>query len=192
MLTPNYQVLWDSMVPDPAHAATILADAHKIEDGKLRYQTVGAQVCPTKPVPWYFIGLIHLMEGELNFHTHLYNGDPLTHRTVHYPRDKPVLGTPPFTWEYSAIDSLKSQGYAGPITWDTAMILRQLEKYNGRGYWSHDIYTPYLWSRTNHYTAGKFEEILNRQTQHYDVHFNPTLVSGQVGAAPILQQILLL
>lgn len=191
MLIPNYQELWDTMVPDPHHATDIETDAQKIKANQSRYQHVGLLVCLPNPVPWYFIGLIHLMEGELNFHTHLYNGDPLTQRTVHYPQGRPIEGTPPFEWEFSAIDSLKYQGFDKPITWDIPMVLRKLELYNGRGYFHHDIYTPYLWSRTNHYTKGKFTEVLNPQTHHYDVHYDQNLVSGQIGAAPILKQLLL-
>ena len=34
------------------------------------------QVANATGVPWYVIGIIHEMEGGLNFTTHLHNGDP--------------------------------------------------------------------------------------------------------------------
>jgi lysozyme family protein len=188
MLTPNYDELWKTMVVDPHFSEKITEEATSIISNKSRYQHVATSCNPH--MPWYFVGIIHLMECSLNFRTHLYNGDPLTARTVRYPRGRPTTGTPPFDWEFAAIDALLYEGYGKPQGYGIDDILRELEEYNGRGYWSKDIYTPYLWSRTNHYTAGKFIEVLNPQTQHYDVHYDPKLVSGQLGAAPILKALI--
>ena len=68
------------------------------------------QVANATGVPWYVIGIIHEMEGGLNFTTHLHNGDPLTRRTVQVPAGRPPTGMPPFQWEESAIDALDAGG----------------------------------------------------------------------------------
>lgn len=176
------------MVPSQTHQARIDEEVAAIVAHKNRY----LDVSPDIGCPWYFVGIIHLMECNLNFHTHLYNGDPLSARTVRYPRGRPLTSMPPFPWEFSASDAMKYQKLNKVTDWGITNILRLLESYNGHGYWSRDIYTPYLWSYTNHYVKGKFIEVLNRQTLHFDVRFDPNLVSGQIGAAPILQKLLTL
>ena len=181
-LIPDYQQLWDTMVPNPASALPIQFVANHINAFKGRYAAVGNHVCTTAPVPWFFVGLIHLMECGQNFNTHLYNGDPLSARTVHVPVGHPTIGTPPFTWDFSAVCALQYMGYSEPKQWDTPSILSYLELYNGLGYQSHGIYTPYLWSKTNHYTSGKYTE---------DGKYDPSAISNQIGAAPILHLLLL-
>ena len=52
------------------------------------------------------LGIIHSLEAEFNFNTHLHNGDPLSAQTVHVPRGRPPTGNPPFQWLDSAIDAL--------------------------------------------------------------------------------------
>jgi lysozyme family protein len=190
MLKPDYKALWDSMVIDPKRDPAIRLAAQHIKNFMTRYQNVGVSVCPLKPIPWYVIGLIHYMEGGQNFNTHLYNGDPLSDRTKHYPPGMPAKGNPPFSWEYSATCALRDQGWGVSKIWDYDDILDRLEDYNGHGYWKRDIYTPYLWSGTNHYTKGKYEEVWNQETKKYDVHFDKDEVSQQLGAAPILYYIL--
>jgi len=37
-------------------------------------------------IPWYFIATVHCMKALLNFKTHLYNGDPLSARTVQFQK----------------------------------------------------------------------------------------------------------
>lgn len=190
-LVPDYQSLWSTMEVVPKwQTAVNLAAAHILQF-KDRYVAVGKEVCDTVPVPWYFIGLIHHMESGQNFNRHLYNGDPLTARTVKAPPGRPLTGTPPFTWDFAATDALKYMGYGVAHTWDLfTNLLPRLEAYNGLGYQYHGVYSPYLWSGTNHYMAGRFEEVLNKETQHYDVVFNSQEVSQETGCAPILSILL--
>lgn len=181
MLKPDYKALWPTMQIDSKSVNNIKLAAQSVTKFKDRYTAVGVQVCPSSPIPWYFIGVIHRMESGQNFNRHLHNGDPLTARTVQVPKGRPVFGNPPFTWEESAQDALKLMGYNSPKVWDIDDVLNRLEDYNGHGYWAHDIYSPYIWSRTNHYTKGKFTS---------DGHFNPNNVSIQIGCAPILSFLL--
>lgn len=179
------------MIVNPDRFPAIKLAAQHIRQFQARYQVVGTVVCPKSPLPWYFIGLIHHMESGQSFDRHLYNGDPLTARTVHFPPGRPLKGTPPFTWDYSAQCSLLDEGYGTPKIWEIDDVLSMLESYNGRGYWQHDIYSPYLWSGTNHYTKGKFDEVWDTVDKHYKSVFIPNEVSNQLGCAGILKDLLL-
>jgi lysozyme family protein len=130
-------------------------------------------------VPWFVIGLVHGMEGDFNFGTHLHNGDSLKHRTVNEPAGRPPhsVGDPPFTWQTSAIDALQYDRFTDWTDWSLAGICYKLEGYNGWGYRSHKINSPYLWSYSNHYTQGKYVS---------DGHWDANAVSEQVGAITAL------
>ena len=80
MLIPDYKALWASMTVNPDRANLVKLVSSHIRQFQTRYQAVGDKVCPTIPVPWYFIGLIHHMESGQNFNCHLHNGDPLRDR----------------------------------------------------------------------------------------------------------------
>ena len=159
--------------PEKQAAADLLVN--KIAANQARYQTVAAATT----VPWYVVGVIHNMEGSLNFKTHLHNGDPLTARTVHVPKGHP-LGTPPFTWEASATDALQFDNLTTVKKWTLALTLFRLEGFNGFGYRTKhpEVLTPYLWSFSNHYTKGKFVE---------DGKFDALALSKQCGAAVLLK-----
>jgi lysozyme family protein len=60
-------------------------------------------------------------------------------------------------------------------------VLQHLERYNGLGYRNKGIYSPYLWSFTNHYIEGKYIA---------DGVWSATAVSKQVGCAAILKELL--
>lgn len=105
-------------------------------------------------VPWYVIAGIHYRESSQNFNCHLHNGDPLTDRTIHVPKGRPVNGSAPFTWSASAIDALSDRWQ--PDIWDVNNTLLFCEHYNGLGYQRHNIASPYLWSGTSLYSKGLF------------------------------------
>ena len=58
-------------------------------------------------VPWQIIGIIHVLESNGDFTTHLHNGDPLTDRTVSVPKGRPDDGEPLFNWKASALDAVR-------------------------------------------------------------------------------------
>jgi lysozyme family protein len=122
------------------------------------------------------------MEASLNFQTHLHNGDSLTERTLHEPKNRPERGSPPFTWEESAKDALTLEHLDQWHDWSLAGILYRLERYNGFGYRRRHppVSTPYLWSFSNFYTSGKYVR---------DGVFSETAVSDQCGAAVLLFQL---
>jgi lysozyme family protein len=157
-----------------------VAQVGKVKDKIVANRTRYSEAEGSTGVPWFVIGVIHNMEGSLNFKTHLHNGDPLTARTVHVPKGRPVAGTPPFRWEDSAVDALRFDNMTTLKKWTLAATLFKLEGFNGFGYRTRhpEVLTPYLWSFSNHYTKGKFVK---------DGVFDPNATSGQCGAATILQ-----
>lgn len=149
----------------------------RILENRPRYEAVEQQ----SKVPWYMVGVIHHMEADLRFDRHLHNGDPLTARTVHVPAGRPATGNAPFKWEESAVDALLLKKFDDD--WSLLMILKKIEDYNGTGYrrYHPEVNTPYLWSGSNHYAAGKYVA---------DGKFSSTAISGQIGAAVILRRMM--
>lgn len=176
-LANEYQFLFDTCIIKPEKKTEIESLVSKMFARKATYEVVANKL----NIPWYFISIIHCMEGSLNFNTHLHNGDPLTARTVQVPAGRPPAGNPPFTWEESAIDALTLEGFTSRTDWSLPAMLFAFEKYNGFGSRGKGINSPYLWSYSNHYTKGKFVR---------DRVFDPEAVSKQCGAAVLLKRIL--
>jgi len=148
----------------------------KIMAHRLKYLKVEEET----NVPWYVVAVIHALEAGLKFNSHLHNGDPLTDRTIRVPSGRPKEGTPPFTWEESAIDALVYEEFDTWEDWSIEGILYKLEGYNGWGYAEyHDINSPYLWSFSNHYQRGKYTS---------DGKFDREAVSNQCGAAVLIKR----
>jgi lysozyme family protein len=109
-------------------------------------------------VPAFVVGIIHNLEASLSFEGHLHNGDPLSARTVQVPEGRPRTGNPPFEWVESAIDALTMHDLNDWTNWSVPGIAYILERYNGFGYRLHHphVKSPYLWSFTTIYAAGKY------------------------------------
>jgi lysozyme family protein len=174
----EYQTLFDSCEIRPDKKALVEAIVQKIVANKGRYE----EVEKVTRVPWYIVGVIHSLEADLNFSKHLHNGDPLSHRTKNVPAGRPVAGSPPFTWEESAVDALQFDHLTSHQDWTLPGSLGALERYNGIGYRKLNIPSPYLWSFSNHYVRGKFVA---------DGQFDRNAVSGQCGAAVLLKAMVL-
>ncbi len=144
---------------------------------KARYEAVSAKT----NVPWFVIGCIHFMESDSNFKTHLHNGDLLTARTIQVPAGRPVVGTPPFTWEESAIDALGYDHFVGEKDWSIPHILFMLEKYNGFGYRNRGCLSCYVWSGTSVQTKGRYVA---------DGKFDPNSMSKRCGCAAMLKELI--
>jgi len=174
-LATEYQQLFDTCLIKNDKYEKIDGILATIVAGKARYEAIANAI----KVPWYFTGIVHNLEGGSNFATHLHNGDRLTARTVNVPAGYPRTGTPPFTWEVSAIDALKLQKLDQWTDWSLPATLYQFERYNGFGYRPKGINSPYLWSFSNQYTKGKFTA---------DGIFDPNAISKQCGAAVLLRR----
>ena len=172
LLAPEYVELFkEALITSPLDASTI---ARRIVAHRLRYDVVQAAT----GVPWYVVGIIHSLESDLDFTTHLFNGDPLTARTVNEPAGRPHDGEPPFDWEFAAIRALQYDHLDLWTAWDVPGICFCLEKYNGFGYRGHGINSPYLWAGSDMYCRGKFNE---------DGHFDPDEKSAEIGGAVLLK-----
>jgi lysozyme family protein len=143
-----------------------------------RYRDVGLSL---NRMPWAMIGVIHAMECGFNFACHLHNGDPLTNRTKHVPAGQPQTGTPPFSWENSAVDALTQEGFNTVTDWSIPHMLYLLEKFNGFGYRKMGKPTPYLWSFSNLYEKGKYTA---------DGRFDLQTISKQCGAAIMIKALI--
>jgi lysozyme family protein len=178
-LKAEYKSLFDSIVIRPGKQTTVETIVNKIKANQARYESVAKKL----GCPWFFVGVIHNMEASLNFKKHLHNGDPLTARTVHFPPNHPVKGSPPFTWEESAEDALRLKSIDKWTDWTIEGMLFKLEGYNGWGYrmYHPHVLSPYLWSYSNHYSQGKYVS---------DGTWSDTAISQQCGSAVLLRRFL--
>jgi lysozyme family protein len=175
-LKGEYGRLWRNMQAPPAHAAAIDTVANRALKNKPRYVAVEQQI----NVPWFLIAILHNRESGMDFRCHLHNGDPLTARTVQVPAGRPKTGRPPFTWQESAIDALTMAPHElhRVDDWTIERVCYEAEKYNGWGYRSHGIFSPYLWSYSSNYEAGKYVA---------DGKWSSAAVDKQIGCMPLLR-----
>ena len=177
-LQDEYCSLYDSAEIDPGKVSQIDAVIDRILEKQSIYQRAAAAV----GCPWYFVAAIHNMESGLRFDRHLHNGDPLSARTVQVPAGRPRDGEPPFDWHVSAADALALRRIDRVDNWSLAMLLYQLEAYNGWGYrlYHQHVKSPYLWSFSDHYRSGKYIA---------DGTWSDTARSRQCGAAVLLKRL---
>ena len=131
-------------------------------------------------IPWDFIGVLHYRESNCNFTKHLHNGDSLNRRTRRVPSGRPLVGSPPFTWEESAEDALRQKGFEKIKDWTLERICYEAERYNGFGYATKKRISPYLWAGTGHYSSGKYIA---------DGVYDKNHIDQQLGVIPILLRI---
>lgn len=149
--------------------------AARLAAEKRRYEAVGAKT----GVPWFITAVIHEREASQNFNTQLGQGDPLNQVSHHVP-----AGRGPFaTWEEGAIDALVNcQPHAAANTdWSAGGSLTLLERYNGTGYATRGLPSPYVWSGTDQYIKGKFIR---------DGVFDPEVIDAQLGCAGLLKSMM--
>jgi lysozyme family protein len=176
-LSKEYERLFRTCRLGRDHLAAIDKIADLSVKNQERYEAVAAKL----HMPWFVIATIHSLEAGQRFTTHLHNGDPLSARTKKEPPGRPKTGSPPFTWEVSAIDALRGRGLHKVGDWTLPVMLFQLEGYNGFGYRQRhpEVLSPYLWSFTSAYTKGKFVS---------DGKFSAATVSKQCGGAALLKR----
>lgn len=171
----DYARRWPAMVIPRARRSAIEAAVHRILQGRARYETVEAAT----GVPWWWIGAIHNRESGCDFRGVLHNGDRIIgngRKTYRVPK-----GRGPFSsWEQAARDALAIKGLKpGSRVWNMERCLYEAERFNGFGYRQfRDIPSPYLWSFTNQYRAGKYVD---------DGVWSATAVDQQIGVAPLLK-----
>lgn len=117
-LKPTYEALYASCVIRPERLVEVAWHLKKLAQYRTRYESVAAET----GVPWWFISVVHALEASFNFSCHLHNGDPLSARTVHVPKNRPSAWSPPTDWESSAVDALKFKNFAGVADWSLANV----------------------------------------------------------------------
>lgn len=176
-LQARYDLLFAACVVKPERAKQVDALLGQLRANRARYEAVAN----TTGAPWWFIGIVHGLEGSFNFHTHLHNGDPLNARTVHEPKGRPAQWNPPLDWESSAADAIAFESLAHVADWSLTRALYRFEGFNGYGYYKVGVNSPYLWSFSSLYERGKFVA---------DHKFDAGAVSAQCGAAVLLKALI--
>lgn len=188
VLKPQYESRFAQLQIRPNWTTKAVARAKEIASKKSSYDQISSKT----GIPWFVVGVIHSLEADLSFSGHLHNGDPLTARTVNEPIGEPKTGFPPFTFEASAEDALKTKQNdswkaVSATDWSIGAVLWRLETYNGWGYQQKDRANPYIWSGSQFYgdppNTGKYTS---------DRVYNAQAISSQIGAAVLIKQMILL
>lgn len=178
----EYRNLFQLCKTDDSRQSEVETAITTILKGGARYQAVSEKT----GVPWYLVGCLHMMECSCSFTRHIHNGNPLVRQT----RDVPV-GRPPAPWPVpgmsadelwlrSAVDAMQFDKLDKWEDWTIAGILYRAEAYNGFGYRSHGVDSPYLWGGCSAiYKAGKYVS---------DRTWSQTAVSEQIGVGVILRR----
>jgi lysozyme family protein len=174
-LADKYAAQFKACQIKPDRLTAVQAQASQIKAGEKQYRAVAANF---DALPWWAVGIIHSMECGCDFTKHLHNGDSLKAHTVQVPAGRPKCGKPPFTWEESAIDAIEYDGLDKCRDWTPGSALENFENYNGTGYRRKGVPSPYLWSFTDQYKAGKYVA---------DGKYDPLAVSKQVGCAALMK-----
>jgi lysozyme family protein len=177
-LVDQYEKQFKACVILPGKAAVVKQTAARILANRARYEAL-AQTFTR--LPWWVVGILHSLECNGRFDQHLHNGDPLSARTVQVPVGRPKKGNAPFTWEQSARDALMYDGLDLVTDWSPGSALTFFELYNGLGYRGRGVPSPYLWSFTDQYKAGKYTS---------DGKYDPKAISQQAGCAALMKLLL--
>ncbi|MBH5370325.1 peptidoglycan-binding protein [Bradyrhizobium glycinis] len=176
----EYERNWAGLEIRPGRLAEANAIARKALNSKATYQ----QIERLTGVPWYFTALCHYRESNFDFDTYLGNGESLHRTTTIVPK-----GRGPFaTFVDGAVDAFRIENFIGARDWGIARMLFRLEAFNGFGYHSKGVNSPYLYGGSTLYgppeaRAGKFVR---------DHVFDPGHVDGQLGTAVILRAMMAL
>ncbi len=177
----GYERTWANLRIRSSRKDEAQRQARRLLQGKPTYQDCEART----GVPWWFIGLCHYRESNFNFNTYLGNGQPLNRRTTIVPKGRgPFTG--PNAFVDGAIDALRIQNFLGTTDWGIARTFFRLEGFNGFGYHSRGVNSPYLYGGSTAYgppetRGGKFVR---------DHVFDPSVVDPQLGTAVILKELM--
>jgi lysozyme family protein/peptidoglycan hydrolase-like protein with peptidoglycan-binding domain len=180
-LKDGYERNWANLQIRPTRTDEASKEAKRLLHGKDIYQ----QIQDKTGVPWWFVGLCHCRESHFDFDTYLGNGESLGRITTIVPKGRgPFTG--PTAFVDGAVDALRLEGFVGANDWSIARALFRLEQFNGFGYRSRGVNSPYLYGGSNIYgppeaRAGKFIR---------DHDFDPNAVDPQLGAAVLLKAVL--
>jgi lysozyme family protein len=192
-----YEDRFKRMVIHPNRELSVSSVAHRILDGKQRYQLIQAATANsgalaagatppasgalaerggTSGVPWWFIGILHYREGDCNFDTYLGNGQSLHERTTITPKNRGPFNS----FAAGAMDALRIQGFLNLKSWTVGEVGSRAEAFNGEGYYYHGMVDPYVFGGSDQYVRGKYRSDNNLDTK---------LVDPQLGILVILKRL---
>jgi lysozyme family protein/peptidoglycan hydrolase-like protein with peptidoglycan-binding domain len=180
-LKDGYERNWTSLKIRPERLEEANKESGRLLKGKGIYRQIEAKT----GVPWWFVGLCHYRESHFDFNTYLGNGQALGSITSIVPKGRgPFTGANAFV--DGAVDALRLEGLAAATDWSIARTCFRLEGFNGFGYQSRGVNSPYLYGGSNIYgppeaRAGKFVR---------DHEFDPNVIDTQLGTAVILKALL--
>lgn len=129
-------------------------------------------------VHWFMIGALDAMECDNHPKGVLHNGELIVgtnKKTTLVPK-----GRGPFATKLeSIVDALAYDGLTGKKM-SIGECLKWAEKYNGMGYKSRGIMSPYVWASTDRYSKGRYVA---------DGKFDSNAVSNRAGVASIFKEL---
>lgn len=172
----GYRNMWRAAaIKGGADDALANTFADRIIAGEARYRVVQAAT----HVPWFFVGALHMRESSCNFDGVLHNGEKIIgtgRQTTLVP-----AGRGPFSsWEEAAIDAMKLKDLHRIQAWTVERMLYSAEVYNGLGYTSKGVNSPYVWAGTTLEQAGKYVA---------DHVFDRSAEDTQLGVAAVLKRL---
>lgn len=189
---------WHDMHMRASRLAQFKTTAERLcaPENKSRYEAVTTRLlaCSYQGVPWWFIAIVSEREygGPPHWDRQLGQGDPLHQVSHNEPKgrgpflDHPGDVTPGYdAWARCAIDALVDCAPHAAVwsDWSCGGVMTLFEEYNGLGYAARGIASPYVWSGTDQYDAGKFVA---------DHVFDARRVDVQLGCAPILSMMMVI
>jgi lysozyme family protein len=139
------------------------------------------EACAATGVPKIVAAASFEREASSVFSLSPAQGDPWNQVSRHVP-----AGRGPFaSWAAAAIDAyhLDHLDAVGAENWSWQRACYEEELFNGFGYRSHGVHTPYLWAGTNNYSEGKFVA---------DGRFEPYVSDSQIGIVPMMLRLVAL
>lgn len=130
--------------------------------------------------------LMALAEREMsgNLHCYLGNGERLTHRTTLVPKGRGPFPDTPDGFVAGALDALHLDGLdqiaKTPEGWSMTRFAYESELWNGFGYRSHGIPSPYVFGATAVQRAGKYVR---------DGVYDSGVMDPQLGTLAIVEEI---
>src|SRR4030095_349902 len=122
-LLEQNKIRWQNCKVPADKGPAFAAVANRIKANKAVYDAIEKET----HVPWWFIGMVHYRESNLNMSTNIANGQPFNKKTTLVPK-----GRGPFSsFKEAAVDALVNCApYAAKNTdWSAAGALTKFEEY---------------------------------------------------------------
>jgi lysozyme family protein len=161
-------------------------DKAKVTAVAKRVLAVKGQCSGYFAVPWWFIALLWLRECNLNQNGVLHNGELLI-GTGRKTKLVPAGRGPFATWAAATRDALVLKGLDKVTDWSIPATLFRIEGFNGYGYRNRGVPSPYLWSHTNHYADGSWDDDPKGGKYVADGVYDPNVYDKQIGVCAIMK-----